>query len=365
MYRDYRNKNVNFYYVYSNVQHPELNSYVAPHNIKEKLMHIAEFRKLSQSEMPWLADTMNVDLKQALGAAPNGEYVFDENGKLIRKRFWSDPNTLRRDLEELVGKVDKITRVEDLKTRFKVEPRKIASGIVKPVKMPRGLAPLVVEPLADQKKKTPYYVKLRAEVSQKLLPRSADNKHRPGSGKLFLGFYLDPIYKVHWNNKMSPIVIKIKQDGNVVLDRYEMAGPKLKEPADIDPRQFMLTMETDEKTDFKKPLEIMVAYAACDDAETFCLPVKQKFIVKLKRDKFGGTRPGVFMPRMFANVRKLDRNQDGEITVDELPQGQVSLYIGHMDKNNDDKIDAQEIKEFLQMFNNGRGFDSDKNFGGR
>ena len=326
-------------------------------------MHIAEFQKLSQSEMPWLADTMDVDLKRALGAAPNGEYVFDKDGKLIRKRFWSDPNTLRKDLEKLIGKVDKITRVEDLKTRFRVEPRKIASGVVKPVKMPGGMVPIMVEPRPDKKKLTPYYVKLRAEASRTLFRPTRDGK--PRTGKLFLGFYLDPIYKVHWNNKMRPIVIKIEKDGNVVLDRYVMAGPKVDEPADVDPRQFMLAIKTSNSTDFSKPLQITVAYAACDDAETFCLPVKQKFVVRWKPDRYGGSRPGVFMPGMFANVKKFDKNGDGVITKDELPEGRVSLYIGHIDKNNDDKLDAREIKEFLQMFNNGRGFESDKDFGKR
>ena len=139
VYRDYRNKDVNFYYVYSNVQHPEINNFVAPYNIKEKLMHIAEFKRLSKSEMPWLADTMKNDLKTQISAAPNGEYVFDKDGKLVRKRFWSDPNTLRKDLEELVGKVDKVTRVEDLPTRFTVQPRKIASGVVKPIKLPGSM----------------------------------------------------------------------------------------------------------------------------------------------------------------------------------------------------------------------------------
>ena len=327
-------------------------------------MHIAEFKKLSQSKMPWLADTMNQDLKRALGAAPNGEYVFDEKGKLIRKRFWSDPNTLRSDLEKLIGKVDKVTKVEDLPTRFRVKPRKIASGIVKPVKMPHVMLPLIVEPQADGKK-TPYYVKLRAEVSRGLVPMPNGRESSPGSGKLFLGFNLDPIYKVHWNNKMSPMVVQIKKDGNVELGKYELIGPKVKEAADVDPRQFLISLKTLDKTDFKKPIEITISYVACDDAETFCMPVKQKYIVKLNPDIHGGTRPGVFMPRMFANVKKFDKNKDGEITKDELPEGMVSLYIGHIDKNNDDKLNAREIKEFLQMFNNGRGFDSDKNFGGR
>ena len=162
---------------------------------------------------------------------------------------------------------------------------------------------------------------------------------------------------------MSPIAVEIKQNDNVVLEKYKLSGPKVKEPADIDPRQFLLTLKTTDKTDFDVPLEITVFYVACDDAETFCFPVKQKFVVKLKPDRFGGTRPGVFMPQAFAKLKEFDKNKDGVITKDELPEGMVSLYIGSVDRNNDGKLDSREVTEFLKMFNNGRGFESDKNFG--
>ena len=155
-------------------------------------MHVKEIIRRSQSEMPWLCDNMNHDLKDALKAAPNGEYILDKEGDLIRKRFWSDPNTLRADLEELVGKVEKPTQVKDLPTRFTVEPRKIASGVVPRLKMPSRMAALKIQPESDQTQ-NPFYVKLRAELSNSALGG--------GKGKLYLGFYLDPLYNVHWNNK--------------------------------------------------------------------------------------------------------------------------------------------------------------------
>ena len=96
-------------------------------------------------------------------------------------------------------------------------------------------------------------------------------------------------------------------------------------------------------------------YIACDDANTFCIPLTQKYRVKIERDRDGGSRPGTFMPAMFANVERLDKNKDGNITADELPPGQVTLYIGHMDLNSNYVIEAEEIKQFTRMFNNGRG----------
>ena len=61
---------------------------------------------------------MDHDVETAFGGAPNGEYILDPNGKIIRKRFWANPKTLRSDLEELIGPVDKITTVDDLAAVF-------------------------------------------------------------------------------------------------------------------------------------------------------------------------------------------------------------------------------------------------------
>lgn len=91
----------------------------------------------------------------------------------------------------------------------------------------------------------------------------------------------------------------------------------------------------------------------------------QEFEVWLKRDEQGGSRPRVFMPEMFAEMMKFDLNKDGHLTKDELPPGQVSLYIGHIDKNNNDALELDEILEFLSIFNNGRGFESNQNDGDR
>ena len=350
MYRDYRNQGVNFYYVYANVQHPEINNFVAPYSLKERLMHVAEVKKRTQSEIPWICDTMKNEIKLALGGAPNGELVIDPEGKIVRKRFWSNPKTLRGDLETLVGKVEKPTKVSDLPVVFKVEPRKIASGVVPKIKVPGGMTPLVVEPeLSDE---VPSYVKLRAEADRKLAGA--------GKGKLYLGFYLDPLYQVHWNNRMARLKVEIVKADGITVESHELLAPEVKEDADVDPRQFLVNVQMESK---ETPIELIVRYTACDDAETFCMPVEQRYKVWIKRDRYGGSRPGVFMPAMFANVLEFDKNRDGKLTKSELPQGRVSLYIGHMDFNHDDVIDASEIETFMKMFNNGQGFESSNNDG--
>lgn len=341
-----------FYYVYKSLAHPEINSFVQPVNLKERLLHIAEFKRRTNSQIPWLADSMENDLAHAVGGAPNGEYILDPAGKLLRKRFWSNPTTLRADLAELIGPVDKPTQVSDINVEFAVEPRTIASGVVPPVDLPAGLGPLKIEPIVTDE--TPFYVKLRAEAPRPILNQGQ------GRGALYLGVYLDPIYKVHWNNTAGRVSIKIAPNKGVLFSETLLESPEVKEPADIDPRQFLIDMSA---RDLSEPLEITVSYIACDDAETFCLPVTQKYRVTLELDREGGSRPSTFMPEMFANVNRLDANGDGLITKDELPEGESTLYLGNLDRNFDDVIDQREIEVFLRMMNDGRGFKSELNDG--
>lgn len=346
MYRDYREKDVQFYYVYKAIQHPEINNYVAPVNIKERLMHIAEAKRQTGTEMPWICDSMDDAVKKAIRAAPNGEYVIDPEGKIVRKRFWSNPRTLRGDLEELVGPVENPTRISDLPVLFNVPKREVASGVVPRMTLPGGLRALKTD--VEDDTEYPHYVKLRAEATMGVLSKK-------GSGKLYLGLYLDPLYKVHWNNRAGNVRVEIFAADGIKLSEKQLLGPEVKEDADVDPRQFLIDIE---RGDQKDPLEIDVHYVACDDAESFCLPVKQHYTVYFRRDSSGGSRPGIFMPGMFAKVLEMDKNGDGNLSIDELPENESTLYTSHMDYNQDDLIDADEIRRFMAMFNNGRGFDT-------
>ncbi len=308
-------------------------------------MHVAEAKRRTGSAISWICDTMDNSIKHALGSPPNGEFVIDPKGKIVRKRFWSNPRTLRNDLQELVGPVDNPTKISDLAVEFKAEPRPIASGVVPRPKLPR-LSPIQLKPLTDGKPST-FFVKLRAEAEPALLGKKAE-------GKLYLGFHLDPLYKVHWNNRAGRVEVEIKAPSGMELAQRELQGPEVEADADVDPREFLIDVKAIGKD---KSFEVTVRYMACDDAKTFCLPVTQRYQAILKRDRDGGSRPGTFMPAMFANTAQLDKNKDGKITADELPKGRVTLYLGHMDLNDDGHIDQRELRVFNKMFNNGRGFE--------
>lgn len=336
VYLDYAGQGVKFYYIYKSVQHPEVNGFVHAFTLDERLRHIAELKRRSGSSIPWLCDNMDNQLQLALGGPPNGEFIVDPQGKIIRQRFWSDPHKLRQDLSELVGPVDKPTQVADIDVRFRVETRTIASGIVPRLDLPGKFQPILTLP--GDAESQPYFAKLRAEVSQGALAKRG--------GKLYLGLFLDPLYQVHWNNQAGRVRIQLESEG-AVLSQETLESPLVGKPADIDPREFLIDFELQSRP---AHLQARVSYVACDDANTFCIPIEQTYTIRFQRDAEGGSRPNAFLNEMFADVESLDRNGDGTITADEIPAGQRTLFLGHLDKDDNGLIDSTEILEFRQMF---------------
>ena len=243
-----------------------------------------EARRTLGSGFTWICDAIDNPIKHALGNAPNSEFVVDGKGRLVRKRAWSDPAALRADLEELVGKVENPTDPADLELVQEAPPRAAARGVVKRIELPGDMRPLVIEPLIEKgSDATPFYAKLRAEADSALLSE--------GKGQLHIRFMLDPLYHVHWNNLVEPIRVRFVEssgekpglDGRVKPG--EWTGPEVKEPADVDPREFLATVDMG---DSREPLKLVVKYFACNDEEGWCRPVTQTYTVQLKGDRDGG-----------------------------------------------------------------------------
>ena len=140
IYLDYAPKGVKFFYVYKALAHPEYERYVTPFTQDERLMHVAEAKRRLQSQVPWLCDTISNDLRHAVGTAPNAEFVLDPQGKVLVARVWSEPDALRKDLEQLVGPVANPTRVEDLDIERIPPPEPVATGVLPKLQVP-GSAP--------------------------------------------------------------------------------------------------------------------------------------------------------------------------------------------------------------------------------
>ena len=344
VYRDYKDQ-VRFFYVYKRLAHPVTNNFLEPATLQERLMHVAEAKRMTGTAIPWLADAMDDRMTKAFGGPYNGEFVIDPDGKIVRQRFWSNPLTLRADLVELIGSVDNPTRIEDLPVRFRPEPRRIASGVVPPIDLPRGLSPVEVKHVPPDDK--PIFVKLRAELTQR--------SGRSGKRQLYLGFYVDPIHRIHWNNDAGPIEVELKASEDSGITSTVLQGPAVEESADVDPRMFLIDVGQASDTATSDPLTVLLRYVVCDDKETFCFPLEQVFEVHLRPLNNGSTRPGIFLNRMFRNMARFDRNEDGLITASELGKGNVTKFMTHMDYNLDNVIDQEELGRFYRMYDNGRG----------
>jgi hypothetical protein len=236
---------------------------------------VAEAEKRIGGKIAWLCDSMDNDLKHALGNAPNCEFVIDPDGNIARLRAWSRPEQLRTDLEELVGPVEHPTDPADVAVRFRPPPKVAATGVVERLQLPPNTVPLRVT--ADvESSSEPFYVKLRVEASRNLMQN--------GSGRMYLGFHMDPIYHVHWNNLAAPMTFEIAAPDGVKIDPPRGEGPKLEEPADSDPREFLVTVDLKEPG----PVVLTVKYFACNDEEGWCKPVEQNYTIEFEADPDAG-----------------------------------------------------------------------------
>lgn len=220
---------------------------------------------------PWLCDAMDNRVKHALGDAPNSEFIINSEGKVVRRRRWSDPEQLRKGLEELVGPVENPTRVADLDLRTEPPPTAAAVGVVELI--PRSqMRVLQAEPQIMEGGQ-PFYAKLRAETDEDLL--------RSGRGTLYLGLHLDPLYHVHWNNLAKPVRVKSPR----------LRGPRCRRRLwRAFGRRCPLTPIRGSFSSRCK-CRLTVSYFACSDAEGWCKAVRQQHLVRLAVDPDGIGRP--------------------------------------------------------------------------
>lgn len=343
MHRDYGSKNVKFFFIYKTLAHPELvGNYVQPITIEERLAHAKQAEKQLGATIPWIVDAMDNRLKRALGDRPNSEFIIDPKGKIVRKRAWSFPAQVRKDLEELVGKVEKVTKESDIKLNIELPLKAPAArGVVTRITRPRMQA-IVMEPQIE-KKGLPFYAKLRVEAEGALL--------NTGKGKLYLGFHLDPFHGAHWNNLNEPLKYKLELPEGAKIVKASGEAAKVKVASDADPREFLLEVEAWPED---QPLKLTVFYSACV-GETACHAVKQSYVLRRKRDIDGGGArgegAGFWVPEEFARQTMAgDKNGDGKLSKQEV-RGLVLPHFDYFDENQDGFLDLEELKEVSRWLN--------------
>ena len=309
---------------------------------------------------------MTNDLKHAIGNRPNSEYLLNPDGVILRVRSWSNPDQLRRDLEEYVGPVENPTQVSDLGMRIKPAPEHAPTGVVPRIDKPGFYRTLIANPLLE-KTDEPFYTKLRAEADQQLL--------RSGEGKLYLAFLLDPLHGVHWNNRAPTMDVQLFPAEGVEVSPSQLKGPEVEEDADADPREFLVDVKRD---DSQEPLGLKFRYFACTDE--WCRPVTQEYLITWEVNPdagrvssrrmdfnsaggrgqgFGGRRGqgGGFGPGGFGNPEEMinrllagDTDGDDRLSREELPEP-MRRRFDRMDQNGDGYVEPAEIESMMQ-----RGF---------
>ncbi len=288
---------------------------------------------------------MSNEVSSAFGLTPNSEFLFDNQGTILYMNTWSNPEELRKALVELLGPVPSTTSVESLNLPS-VLPISIPSEeVINRITVDETLIPIIVLPETNN---TTYYVKLRAEVANNLLQN--------GSGKMYLGFHLDPIHKVHWNNLVDPLKYEIMIPKGTSIKKARGMAPKISQVSDYVPREFLIEVKNWKSGDH---LPIEVIYYACDEDDRWCKIVVQNYTLILTRDFYaggvigrshrgrsGGSRSGGRPTGDGMNIvdrmMKFDKNDDGLLSKDELPERMLRRF-DITDANNDGFLSRNEI----------------------
>ena len=138
-------------------------------------------------------------------------------------------------MERLVGAVAEPTAIADLDLPAQPPIPTVAKGIVPRVPLPEGATAHGDRAAARHNRHS-------------LLRQAAGRGPRPelfetGAGTLYLGFHLDPLYRVHWNNETDPVEYWIDAPAGVSVEPAHGVGMDPEEPADADPREFLVQVE--------------------------------------------------------------------------------------------------------------------------
>ena len=341
--------------------------------MEERLAQARTAKTRLKNTIPFYVDGMDNSALQAFGNSPNSEVVIDSTGKILHSKGWCDGAALRSAMKKIAGPTETTTRAEDLGLpSFRGVSRSSGKAVPR-VRPTEPLSALRIEP-ADSTE--PYFVKLRAEAGRGVLSNSA------GKSELYLGFHLDPIHDVHWNNLVDPVTYTISAPEGVTITPTTGTGPKVSASTDTDPREFLGSVDG---WNDQGPLTVKVIYYGCsdgngDDAKAFCRKIEQTYVVHRERDRNagmvqsrgrgpGGRGGGGGRGNMGQGqngderMMRMDTNGDGKISAEEAKGTPMERRFDMLDRNGDGELDTAELEQMRQRFRNRGGSGGDRGNG--
>ncbi|MEO0514351.1 MAG: hypothetical protein AAF086_03540 [Planctomycetota bacterium] len=267
---DYADRGVQFFYFYKSLRHPELDGYVEPLNIEERLLHVAEAKQKLGTRVPWIADTLEDSMRVGLRSGSLSVVLVSPEGEIVFASQEIDEVGLRSALSEAVGPVTEPTSAADLDYLPRVlrAPRLANEDSAWGVERPATMTILSITPTTPD---ATYYVKLRAEADRDLL--------RTGTGRLFLGFYPDPIHEAKWNNLTPAMKYVLETPDGVTASPNEATAAVGEGDSDTKPRQFWVDIASD-----GPPGEatLTLHYYGC--TPTFCTAMTQTYTIRFEAE---------------------------------------------------------------------------------
>jgi len=176
-----------------------------------------------------------------------------------------------------------------------------------------------------------------------------------GSGKLYLGFHLDPIHNVHWNNLVDPLKYEMTISNGTDIKEAIGIAPAVSQASDGEPREFFIEVNNWKS---ENHIPIKITYFACDDEDKWCKLIVQNYTLVLATDPFAGgvigrsfraggrqargRGKGMQAGNMIDRIMSFDKNKDGLISKSEFPE-HMRARIDMMDANNDGLLSKDEL----------------------
>jgi hypothetical protein len=348
--RDYYPKGIRFYYIYRNLKHPENNGYLKPFDIRERARQSQLAKELLTTAVPWLYDEMdNQTAKALMHGKDSALFIFSKEGEELYAGAVPDTAAFRDTLKELAGNVAQPFNIDSL-----------PEAGIKPINLPVTMVTTLpkLNPRSDKyialqttpsDSRMPYYVKARVEANKELL--------ESGSGKLYLGFYIDPLYNVEWNNLANPLKYTVTCSKGVVAPSINTAPRITSTATDSEPRAFLLQAR---QLDLNQPINMEVTYSVYTTAKR-TIEVTQQYTIYLTKDAFGGQAFGrqIELPETETDsknrgsnngafksiLRRYDIDRNGKLTKDEAI-GKLQAEFQYIDLNRDDEISEEEFMEY-------------------